>query len=162
MAVQEQFTADGYPEDVSEIMTDPMGFGHMDAFFTYAIKDFGNDEAVIWPSYTDDGVTFKVRYDGEGTSVQEGKTWPIWLLEFTGGGKDKILKVDIATCSSERWTPEGFVPGSYLDNSDLIAAAINLKRFTDERLDEGDSFRAVRRRAIKQAMDDIANIPTTE
>lgn len=158
----EQFSAGGYPEDRSEIRTDATGFGYMDALFGGAIRDFGNDDAVTWPSYSEEGISFRVRYDGQGTVIQEGTTWPIWLLEFSGGGKDKILKVDIATCSSERWTPDGFVPGSYLDNSDLIAAALNLKRFTDERLDEGDGALAVFRRAFKQRMSEQADLPTED
>lgn len=159
MANFEQVTANSYPEDRSEIQTDATGFGYMDALFSGAVSDFGNDQAASWPSYTEDGVSFRVRYDGQGTVIQEGQTWPVWLLEFSGGDKDKILKVDIATCSSQRWTPEGFVAGSFLDHSDLIAAAINLKQFTAERLDEGDSALAVYRRAIKQAMQDRNNPP---
>ncbi|MCB9823312.1 hypothetical protein H6800_03505 [Candidatus Nomurabacteria bacterium] len=152
MAKSEIFTAINYPGDGCEIITDATGFGFMSALFETAVTDFGNDQAASWPSYTEEDVRFTVRYDGQGTVVQEGTTWPVWILEFTGSGKDKILKVDIATCSSERWTDEGFVPGSFQDNSDLIAAAINLTKFSSDRLDEGNGPLAVYRRTLKGMM----------
>jgi hypothetical protein len=156
MADMEAFTALNYPgEDGSEIVTNATGFGFMDALFSSAVRDYGNDEAASWPSASETGVSFDVRFDGMGTTIQEGTTWPIWLLSLHRGETTKILKVDIANCSSERWTEDGFVPGDFKDNSDLIAAALNLREFNDARLDEGDGPLAVFRRAFKLKMREI-------
>lgn len=148
-----QFTSHNYPEDSSEIVTNATGFGYIDALFEGAIFQFGNDSSATWPSYSEDNVTFKVTYDGQGDVVQEGKTWPIWLLQLSRGEDIEILKIDIATCSTERWTDEGFKPGGFKGNSDLIAAVMNLQRFNSERLDEGDSHLARFRRAFKEVID---------
>jgi hypothetical protein len=69
-----QFTSEDYPGDSSEIVTDATGFGYLNALFEGAVTNFGNDESVRWPSYSEDNVEFKVNYAGQGTVVQEGMT----------------------------------------------------------------------------------------
>jgi hypothetical protein len=84
------------------------------------------------------------------------------LLQLSRGDETEILKVDIATCSTERWTDEGFVPGGFKGNSDLIAATLNLQRFNSDRLDEGDSELAKFRRAYKSSVMDLEIDPIIE
>jgi hypothetical protein len=157
-----QFTAENYPDESSEIVTDAFGFGFLNALFEDAVTQFGNDESVRWPSYSEDDVEFKVNYAGQGTVIQEGTTWPVWLLQLARANETEILKVDIATCSTERWTDEGFVPGGFKGNSDLIAAALNLQQFSNDRLDEGDSELAIFRRAYKSNIQALEIEPTED
>lgn len=149
----EQITAPGYPEDRSEIVSDAFTFGYLNALLEDGVRDYGNDHSLMWPSYTEEDVRFRATYDGEGETIQEGKTWPIWLVEITRSNKTKILRVDVANCTSKVWSEEGFQPASFKDHSDLIAAGINLREFNDKRLDEGDSPLAVFRRTFKSFLE---------
>lgn len=131
----EQFTAPNYPSNKSDIVSDFIDYRCLNGRFVDAINGFafGYDNSATWHSYTEDDVSFKVIYDGQGTVVQEGLTWPVWLLLLTRGDDTKILRLDIATSSAQRWTDDGFVPGSFQDNSDLVAAGRNLRRLSMHR-----------------------------
>ncbi len=149
MIEREQFTAHNYPRESSEITTDATGFGYLGAVFEHSITEFGNDSSLSWPSYSEPDASFSVRYDGQGTVVQEGTTWPVWLLTLNRGDHSRILKVDVATCSIEEWTDGGFKDAGFLGNSDLVASVMNLQRFARERREEGDSRDAAFRRFMR-------------
>ncbi len=114
-----------YPKEESYITLSPMDFGVLSASFEATVVGEGNDTTATWPSMVEGSTErFTVSYEGEGSTLLEGRYWGIWLLSFSEAAK--TLRIDIGNMSVERFDGQTFIPGGNEDVSDVFASYFNL------------------------------------
>ena len=135
----DQVCSPSYPDDFSWIKLDPTTAGSIDSLFTSAIQAHGNDIQFQWHSYAKGSAdNFTVRLSGFSKADQEdtdGYQMHIWELEFHE--RQTTLIIDTGMSIVQRYEGEQLVDGSHKDVSDLIAAALNVRDYNEERRAQG-------------------------